>query len=181
MGVITATNGCHTTCFTPPRTLVILVLELHTIKDTVAANLVLSRDTAAYLDFHTPAFPMRDGMQVYPDALDVYGMKYQFAWNDPVFVSDSSVVFDQLLITHEDMQLSLDGDLNAFDISFDNIDLTKLNQFYFHDSTVITNGHLHGMISYLRDQQLDLKANVDSQAYIIQPLLPSRRQPIRRK
>lgn len=42
-------------------------------------------------------------------------MKYQFAWNDPVFVSDSSVVFDQLLITHDEMQLSLDGDLNAFD------------------------------------------------------------------
>lgn len=35
-------------------------VELHTIKDTVAANLVLSRDTAAYLDFHTRLLPMRD-------------------------------------------------------------------------------------------------------------------------
>ncbi len=160
-GVITATMDADKV-FYATTDIGHIGVELHTIKDTVAANLVLSRDTAAYLDFHTRLLPMRDGMQVYPDALDVYGMKYQFAWNDPVFVSDSSVVFDQLLITHEDMQLSLDGNLNAFDISFDNIDLTRLNQFYFHDSTVITTGHLHGMISYVRDEQLDLKANVDS-------------------
>lgn len=137
-------------------------LDMHTNRDTVAANLILSRDTSAYLDFHTRLLPINDGVQIYPDALEVYGMNYLFAWNEPVYVSDTSVVFDQLRITHEKMQLGLDGDLNAFDIEFINVDLTKLNEFYFHDSTVINAGYLNGMISYVRNQQLDLQANVDS-------------------
>ncbi len=137
-------------------------LDMQTNRDTVAANLILSRDTTAYLDFHTRLLPNSDGIKIYPDALEVYGMKYQFGWNEPVFVSDSSVVFDQFLITHKKMQISLDGDLNAFEVEFRNIDLANLNQLYFHDSTVITAGHLHGMISYVRDQQLDLKVDVDS-------------------
>jgi hypothetical protein len=137
-------------------------LDLVTNRDTVAANLRLSRDTAAYLDFHSRLFPRRDGVQIYPDALELFKMKYQFGWNEPVFVSDSGVVFDQLLITHDQMQLSIDGDLDAFDVDFKHIDLTRLNQLYFQDTAVITAGHLNGMISYVRDQQLNLQADVDS-------------------
>ncbi|MBK8829246.1 MAG: hypothetical protein IPN60_00005 [Saprospiraceae bacterium] len=91
--------------------------------------------------------PIRDDVQIYPDALELFKMKYQFGWHEPVFISDSGVVFDQLLITHDGMQLSIDGDLNAFELDFKNIDLTRLNQLYFNDTTVITAGHLNGMIS----------------------------------
>jgi len=137
-------------------------LDMHTNRDTVVARLLFSRDTSAYLDFQTKLLPNRQRILIYPQALKAYDMEYRFGWHAPIMVSDSGVVFDQLVITQDKMQLSLDGDLNAFDIDFRNIDLTKLNQLYFHDSTVIQAGHLNGMVSYIRDQQLNLKADVDS-------------------
>lgn len=58
---------------------------------------------------------------------------------------------DHFLIEHKDMELSLDGDLNAFDVYFKRMDLTRLNDLLFQDSTIITNGHLAGTIKYVQD------------------------------
>lgn len=139
-----------------------LDLDLASNRDTINANLRLAKDTISFLDLHTGILPDNHGVFVYPEDLTLYGSDYQFDWTTPVFISDSGVVFDQFTISYEDMQLSLDGDLTAFDVHFKNIDLTKLNNLYFNDTAVVTNGLLNGMISYELDKQLDLKADIDS-------------------
>ena len=71
-------------------------------------------------------------------------------------------MFDHFQITHDDMRINVDGDLTYFDVSLRNVDLTPLNFLLSSDTTVINNGNLSGEVSYSPDQQLNLKANIDS-------------------
>ena len=139
-----------------------LKFNMNTKGDTIMSDLLLSRDSVSILDLGAHFLPREQGVYVYPDRMQFFGEQYQFGQDNPIIISDSNVTMDHFLIEHKDMELSLDGDLNAFDVYFKRMDLTRLNDLLFQDSTIITNGHLAGTIKYVQDEQLDLKADIDS-------------------
>lgn len=136
--------------------------NLNTKGDSIFSNLRLTRDTVSVLDLSAHFLAGDHGVYIYPDRLRLFSEPYQFEHNNPVFVTDSNVTMDHLLITHRDMQLSMDGDLSAFEVNFSRVDLTRLNDLLFQDSSVVSNGYLKGSMKYVRDELLDLHANIDS-------------------
>ena len=130
--------------------------------DTSITNLWLSNDSLTLLGLRARILPADSGRFVYPDKLVAFDNDYFIDPKNPVFISNNNVVFDHFQISHDDMQINLDGDLTHFDVSLRNVDLTPLNFLLSSDTTVLNNGNLSGEVSYSPDKQLNLKANIDS-------------------
>ena len=130
--------------------------------DTATTNLLLTNDSLTYLGLRARIFATDSGRFVYPDKLVAFDNDYFIDPKNPVFIANDNVAFDHFQITHDDMQINVDGDLTYFDVSLRNVDLTPLNFLLSSDTTVINNGNLSGEVSYSPDQQLNLKANIDS-------------------
>ena len=130
--------------------------------DTAITNFVLANDSIMLLGLRTRILPVDSGRFIYPDKLIVFDNDYLTDPKNPVYINRNNVVFDHFQIAHDDMRINVDGDLNYFDVSLTNVDLTPLNFLLSPDTTVINNGILSAEFSYKPDQQLNLKANIDS-------------------
>ena len=139
-----------------------LEFSLKSTGDTANAHLFLLRDSIAFLGLGTRILPTTQGFYFYPDTLLAFGQDYLFDRNNPISVMDGNVRFDNFHLSQADMKMTLDGDVYAFKMDFTNLDLVQLNQIIAPDTAIVTYGHLTGSLSYIKDQELNLDAHVDS-------------------
>jgi len=140
-----------------------LDFDILTKGDTAVSTVLLTRDTITLLGLRTRILPTDSGVFIYPDNLRAFDNTYFIDPEKPVFVgNNNAMAFNYFTISREAMEIGLDGNVNAFDVSFRNVDLTPLNFFLSPDTTVVHKGHLTGQVSYMRNQQLNLKADIDS-------------------
>jgi translocation and assembly module TamB len=139
-----------------------LNFDILTKGDTAISTLTLANDTLTLLGLHTRTLTTDSGAYVYPDKLRTFNHDYIIDKQNPIFFTKNNLAFNHFTATYDDMEIKLDGDLNDFDVSLKNIDVTRLNLLLSSDTIRINKGHLTANISYSRNQQLDLKANLDS-------------------
>lgn len=139
-----------------------LNLVMKTKSDTTLAELVLSRDTSTYVELETRILRQFGGAFFYPTQLNAFDRPYHFDTHNGIWVSDSNVVVKNFVVTSDNMRLDLNGDLHAFQADFKNLDLTLANPVISSEEQVIDKGYLNGNFIYVENQQLDLKAKIDS-------------------
>lgn len=130
--------------------------------DTALSNLLVTNDSITTLGLRTHLVRTDSGVFVYPDKLRAFGNDYSIDPKNPVYLKKDNLVFNHFQVNRDDMQINLHGDLNTFGISLKNVDLTPLNFLLSPDTTVINKGYLTGKASYARNQQINLKAEIDS-------------------
>lgn len=139
-----------------------LDFDVLTQGDSALANMRLSTDSITLFGFSARLLPVDSGVVVYPDKLLTLDEENFIDEKSKVFVGKNNVAVDHFRISRNDMEIKLDGDLNHFDASLKNIDLTAFNFLLSPDTSVIDQGNLTGTISYSRDHQLNLSAVIDS-------------------
>ena len=139
-----------------------LDFNVMTKSDTAITNIFLSRDSVAYLGMGARVLRADTGFLLYPDTLLALGKHYILDKNNPVRLSGGEISMDSFQISGDSMLILMDGDMNAFDINFRNVDLTTFNPLLSADSSVITKGLLTGILTYVKDERLQLDAHVDS-------------------
>lgn len=139
-----------------------LDFNISTIGDTAVSHLFLSKDTVSYLGLGAHILPTDQGVDIFPDTLLALGKNYLFDKQNPLRILKGNVVMEDFLIYRDDMHINLDGNMDAFDVDFTNLDLTSFNTLMANDSAVISSGHFNGTLSYIKDQTLKLDAHVDS-------------------
>jgi len=130
--------------------------------DTAIANLLLIDDSLSILNFGGRILRSADGILVYPDKLMAFNNNYSINRKNPVYIDKGNIVLDHLMVSRDDIQISIDGDVNAFDLTLTNVDVTKLNRLFATDSAVINYGRLDAKILYTAGGKIDLVANIDS-------------------
>lgn len=139
-----------------------LDFSILTKRDTALADLLLVNDSITLLGFNSKIIRMDSGMLTYPEKLTVFNRNYTLESQKPVYIGKKNVAFDHFRIARDRMELKLNGDLNYFDVSLTNVDLTPLNFLLAKDTVVINRGLLNGHASYSIDKQFTLETNIDS-------------------
>jgi translocation and assembly module TamB len=139
-----------------------LDFDIRTTGDTSTSGLRLVRDSITLLGIHARILPTDTAVILFPDKLMALGNEYRLDLSNRIILQKQNVELDNVLVTRNDMQLSINGDVQAFTADFRNLDLTHLNLLLPPDSAIINQGHITGVLSYKTGQQLDLKAHVDS-------------------
>jgi len=148
-----------------------LDFDLNTSGDTATSGLRLVRDSITLLGIHTRILPTDTAVVLLPDKLMALGNEYRLDLSNRIMLQKQNVVLDNVVVTRNDMQLSINGDVKAFTADFRNLDLTQINMLLSPDAAIINQGHITGVLSYENGQQLDLTAHVDSlRLYHSQPL-----------
>jgi hypothetical protein len=129
--------------------------------DTALSNLRLLSSTSTLLRLQAQILPTDSGALLHADSLTAFDRDYTIDPENSVHIGAKSMVWNNFQIGRDSMQIRLDGDLKAFDVSINNADLTPLNYLISPDTTIINNGYLTGKISYSRNQHLNLRAEVD--------------------
>jgi len=129
--------------------------------DSAVSNLLVANDSITLLGLRTHLLATDSALFVYPDKLKAFDLDYIIEPESFVSFANKNTAFNHFMIRHDDMQIMLHGDMNAFEATLRNLDLTRLNFFMSTDS-IIHKGQLSSHISYARDQRLNLKANIDS-------------------
>lgn len=139
-------------------------LDLDLLKkgDTVLSNLQLSNDTITLLGWQSRILPRDSGAFIYTDTLTAFDHDFFIDPENSIHVGKNNLVLNHFLISRDSMQINLEGNLNAFDVSLRHINLTPLNFLISPDTILINKGYLTGTISYSRDEQLNLQAAIDS-------------------
>jgi hypothetical protein len=135
--------------------------SLFTTGDTAVSRFSLSKDTVAYIGLGARMLRTAEGINIYPDTLQTLGRNYFFDKENPIRIEKGKFIFDKFQLYRDSMHIRLDGDMNAFDVNFRNLELTHLNSILEGDS-IIDAGYLTGDISFVQDQKLKLEAHVDS-------------------
>lgn len=139
-----------------------LDFDILTKGDTAISNFLLTNDSITILGLQSRILPTDSGAFIYPDKLHAFDYDYFIDPKNPVYIGNNNLVFNHFQINRDDVQIHLDGDLNYFDVSVMNINLVPLNLLLSPDTTIINEGNLTAKVSYSRDQQLNLKADIDS-------------------
>jgi len=129
--------------------------------DTTLSNLLLSSDSITLVGLRSRILPTDSGAFIYTDKLVAFDHDYVIDPENSVYIENKNIVLNHLVISRDSMQIDLDGDLNAFEVSLRNVDLTPLNYLISPDTTVINQGYITGKASYSRDHQLNIKADID--------------------
>jgi len=137
-------------------------LAMLTKGEIIQANLILANDSLTLLGLDTRILPTDSGALIYPNKLLFLDNEYFVDSNNPVSIKNSDLAFNHFLISRSDMEIKMDGDLDTFDISLKNVNLTPLNYLLAGDTTIINKGLLTGSVSYAGSKELNLKAVVDS-------------------
>jgi translocation and assembly module TamB len=130
--------------------------------EIIQVNLMLANDSLTLLGLKTRILPTDSSTLIYPDKLLFLDKEYLVDSTNPVSLRTNNLAFNHFLISRADMEIKMNGDLNTFDISLKNVNLTPLNYLLAADTTIINKGLLTGTISYAGNQELNLKATVDS-------------------
>ncbi len=139
-----------------------LDFDILTQGDTALSNLLLSNDTTELLGLRARILPTDSGAFVYADKLIAFDQDYFIDPKNSVHIGNKNIELNHFLISRDNMEINLEGDLNAFDVSLKHVDLVPLNFLISPDTTLINKGYLTGKISYSRDHQLNLQADIDS-------------------
>ncbi len=139
-----------------------LDFNLFSSGDTAVSHILLSKDSISYIGLAARILPTSKGINIYPDTLHALGKNYLFDKQHPISIEESKLTADHFQLYRDSMHIRLDGDMNAFDVDFRNVDLTSFNILFGADSTIFHSGQLNGNLSYIRDQALKLEAHVDS-------------------
>ena len=139
-----------------------LDVDMHTEGDTAITTFAVGNDSTLIFGFGSRILRSDSGVLVYPDKLHAFKNDYVVDRKNPVRIMHNNIKLDHFLVSRDDMQIGLNGDLTAFDVNINNLDLTTLNQLLSPDSAIINSGHLNARIAYTIAQQLDLTADVDS-------------------
>ena len=130
--------------------------------DSSSSQLLVTHDTVTMLGLNVVVLRSDSGYLAYTDKLTAFNRNYNVDKQNPIHVRDGDVSADNFTITREEMKMSIDGNINAFNFNFQHVDLTPLNELLFPDTTVINKGILTGSVSYARGEKLNLSAKVDS-------------------
>ncbi len=136
--------------------------DLLTKGDTALSNLAVTNDSITLVGLQTRILPVDSGTLVYFDKLLAFDKDYFVDPKNPIYLDDKNIRLNHYQISRNDTELNLNGDLNAFDVSLRNIDLTALNFLLSPDTIIISKGNLTGNASYSKGEQFNLTANVDS-------------------
>ena len=139
-----------------------LDFNLFSSGDTAVSHILLSKDSISYIGLAARILPTSKGMNIYPDTLHALGKNYLFDKQNPLRIEEGKLAADHFQLYRDSMHVRLDGDMNAFDVDFRNVDLTSFNILLDGDSTIIHSGQLNGNLSYIKDHTLKLEAHVDS-------------------
>ena len=134
----------------------------HTVGDTAVTTLSLLEDSTSIFNLTSLVLRSDSGALAYPVRLQAFENEYTVDRSNPVHITDENVALDDFMVTREHMKISLDGDLNAFDLNLKNLDLTILNKFLSPDSAIVNSGSFNAKISYESDGQIYLTADIDS-------------------
>ncbi len=129
---------------------------------SASANLLLSTDTLTILNWQARLINADSGVVVYTDSLRAFNHDFILDPENSITIGKNTVAMNHVRISRDSVQISMEGDLNAFDVSLRNLDISALDLLLFPDAMVISKGNLNGSISYIRDQQLTLTAGIDS-------------------
>ncbi|MDZ7647181.1 MAG: hypothetical protein U5K54_08385 [Cytophagales bacterium] len=99
-------------------------LALLTKGEIIQANLILANDSLTLLGLDTRILPTDSGALIYPDKLLFLDNEYIVDSKNPVSIRNNEVAFNHFLISRSDMEIKMDGDLDTFDISLKNVNLT---------------------------------------------------------
>ncbi len=136
--------------------------KMLTAGDTTASKLLLSNDSISILGLSTRFVLGDSGVFIHPDSLRLFENDYVTDWKNPLYLKKGNLFLEDFRISRDSMLIRLDGDLNAFNASIRNVDLTPLNYFLSPDTTLINKGRLSGTVTYSLNKQLDLQATIDS-------------------
>ncbi len=143
-----------------------LDFNILTKQDSAYSNLVLSRDSVAVLGITSHFQPTQNGIYIYLDSLISFDEEYNIDRNNPVFLGDNNLLFEHFIVSKNDFEMVVDGDLSRFDLSINNADLRNLNYLIASDSAVIHSGTLNGMVSYYKAiKRINIQAEIDSLSY----------------
>jgi hypothetical protein len=95
--------------------------------DTVVTNLLLLQDSVVFFGMGARILKNRDSIQIFTDQLQAFEQDYRMDGRNIILIKGGDISWKDFRISQDNMKLNLDGDLNAFNATFDNIDLSKLN------------------------------------------------------
>ena len=127
-----------------------------------STGLLLTTDSLTLLNWQAHLVNADSGLFVYTDSLRTFDHAFTLDPENAVFIGQDNVVMNKVNLSRDSVLISMNGDLNAFDVKLKNLDLTKLDILLFPDTTVISRGYLNAALSYIRNQQVNLSARVDS-------------------
>lgn len=130
--------------------------------DRAVSNLLVATDSITLLGLRTQLLTTDSALFVYPEKLQLLDFDYVIEPGSSVSFEKKNLEFNNLMVSHDETQIKLDGDLSAFEGSLTDLDLSKLNFLVSPDTLLIYKGDLSSYISYSRNQQLNLKASIDS-------------------
>jgi len=131
--------------------------------DSIFSRLSLSRDTISVISITSHIQPANKGMHIYLDSLSSFNQEYTIDRNNSIFFEEGNILFNHFRISRNEFEITLNGDLNNFNLDIRGADLTKLNNMIGTDTTIINSGNLYGSISYNKpDHQFNFQAAVDS-------------------
>jgi translocation and assembly module TamB len=139
-----------------------LDVDLRKKGKSATANLLLSADTLTVLNWQAHMVNADSGLVAYTDSLRAFDRDYILDPENAVIIGKNTVAMHHVRISRDSVEISIEGDLNAFEVTLSNLDLSTLDLLLFPDTTVISKGYLNGNVSYIRDQQLNLSAGIDS-------------------
>ncbi|HMG91609.1 MAG TPA: translocation/assembly module TamB domain-containing protein, partial [Chryseolinea sp.] len=139
-----------------------LDFNITTKGDSSASHLLLTHDSITMLGLNVVVLRSDSGYLAYTKKLTAFDKDYTIDHENPILVRDGEVNANNFTITREEMKIAVDGNATAFNVTFQNVDLTPLNEILFPDTIVINQGILTGRASYSRGKQLDLNAKIDS-------------------
>lgn len=139
-----------------------LSFDIANANDTAIANLQVINDTLTVLALRTRINRTDSGALLYPQKLHVARYDYSIDPENPVLISKENARFSNFVVKRKNTEIGLDGDLNAFDVTLRNLDVTPVNYFLPGDTTIVNSGSLNGSVSYHGTQKLDLNMTIDS-------------------
>ncbi len=139
-----------------------LSLQFHTPGDTITSQLLLQRDSIMLLRLNSRIVAAGSSYKIYPDTLHIIETDFGVNPSNPVEIKDGHFYFKDLAIHHDDMHLMMSGDSGNLNMTFDHINLSRLNEVLFPDSAVIQKADLNGHLVYAVGKHLDLEAGIDS-------------------
>jgi translocation and assembly module TamB len=139
-----------------------LDMDMVTQGDTAFTNLVMTKDTITLLGWRSAIVATDSSAFIHTNALKAFNHDFFIDPENSIQVGKNNLEMNHLRISRDSMQISMEGDLNTFDVSFKHVDLTPLNFLISTDTILINKGYLTGNISYARNQQLNLQAKIDS-------------------
>ena len=127
------------------------------------STISLERDSLKLLKTTAQLRLLADKLRVYLDSLVVFNQNLAVSRENPIVLSRQNIEFDRYSIKGADLDVRINGDLQEFELSLDNLDLRGLNPLLSTDSAWIQYGNLNALFAFVKaDQKINLQTRIDS-------------------